>query len=82
MTPELMLRDADLALYTAKERGRARAEVFDPAVHTRAVDLLAIEQELQLALGRDELLPALPAAGRSPERSHRRGRGAAALAAS
>jgi diguanylate cyclase (GGDEF)-like protein/PAS domain S-box-containing protein len=53
-TPELMLRDADLALYTAKERGGARAETFDPAVHTGAIDRIAIEQELQLALGRDE----------------------------
>jgi diguanylate cyclase (GGDEF)-like protein/PAS domain S-box-containing protein len=53
-TPALMLRDADLALYTAKERGGARAEVFDAATHTVALDRLAINQELQLALGRDE----------------------------
>ncbi|MGZ4400607.1 MAG: putative bifunctional diguanylate cyclase/phosphodiesterase, partial [Gaiellaceae bacterium] len=54
-TPELMLRDADLALYTAKERGGARAELFDAAVHTRTLDLIAVEQELRLALSRDEL---------------------------
>jgi diguanylate cyclase (GGDEF)-like protein/PAS domain S-box-containing protein len=54
-TPELMLRDADLALYTAKERGGARAELFDPLMHTRTLDLLAVEKELQLALSRDEL---------------------------
>ena len=53
-TPELMLRDADLALYTAKERGGARAETFDPILHTGAIDRVTIERELQLALGRDE----------------------------
>lgn len=53
-TPELMLRDADLALYTAKERGGSRAELFDAATHTVVLDRQAIDHELQLALGRDE----------------------------
>lgn len=31
--PRLLLRHADIALYTAKERGRARFEIYTPALH-------------------------------------------------
>ena len=33
-----LLRDADVAMYSAKERGRARYEVFDTAMRTRIAD--------------------------------------------
>jgi EAL domain-containing protein (putative c-di-GMP-specific phosphodiesterase class I) len=42
-------------MYRAKERGGARTELFDSAMRDRAVESLAIEQELQRALERGEL---------------------------
>ena len=53
--PETLLRDADSAMYRAKERGRARTEWFDEQTHSRSVDRLAIENSLHRALDRDEL---------------------------
>jgi diguanylate cyclase (GGDEF)-like protein len=52
--PEDLLRDADTAMYDAKGRGRARCEVFDSAMHTRAVARLEVETELRWALERQE----------------------------
>ncbi len=54
-TPDLVLRDADLALYGAKRHGRARLEVFDPSADSTGVELLATEQALRLALRHGEL---------------------------
>ena len=54
-TPETILRDADAAMYRAKEQGRARTEWFDEQTHWRSVDRLAIENALHRALDRDEL---------------------------
>jgi diguanylate cyclase (GGDEF)-like protein len=53
--PEGLLRDADAAMYQAKERGRARYEVFDADMRASAVQRLEIEAELRRALDRDEL---------------------------
>jgi len=50
-----MLRDADTAMYRAKMLGKARYEVFDPSMHTNAVNLLRIETDLWRAIERDEL---------------------------
>jgi diguanylate cyclase (GGDEF)-like protein/PAS domain S-box-containing protein len=50
-----LVEDADAAMYRAKERGGARTELFDMAMRERAVEELAIEQELQQGLGRGEL---------------------------
>ena len=52
---ELLIRDADAAMYRAKERGRGRCEVFDAEMRARAVHRLETERELRHALGRDEL---------------------------
>jgi diguanylate cyclase (GGDEF)-like protein/PAS domain S-box-containing protein len=54
-TPDLMLRDADMALYAAKENGRSRYEIFDPEARAGEVDLLATESALRHALRDDEL---------------------------
>src|SRR5260221_451954 len=52
---ELLIRDADAAMYRAKERGRGRCEVFDAAMRARAVRRLETERQLRHALDRDEL---------------------------
>jgi len=50
-----LLRNADLAMYTAKSLGKGRFEVFAPEMHTVAVDRLEVEAELRRALERGEL---------------------------
>jgi len=51
---EDLVRDADLAMYAAKSREKGSHEVFDTAMHTRAVNRLELETELRQALERDE----------------------------
>ena len=48
--PEVVLRDADAAMYLAKEKGRARVEVFDDALRERVVARLDIERDLRKAV--------------------------------
>ena len=45
-----LLQDADVAMRRAKVMGGSRCEVFDAAVHTRAVNRLKLEAELREAL--------------------------------
>ena len=45
-----VLRDADAAMYRAKAGGRARYEVFDTAMHERAVAQLRLEKDLRSAI--------------------------------
>ncbi|MCB2154778.1 EAL domain-containing protein [bacterium] len=52
--PEDLLRDADTAMYSAKELGKARYMVFDRGMHDRAVALLQLETDLQHAVAREE----------------------------
>ena len=52
--PDHILRDADTAMYRAKALGKARHEVFDTGMHTRAVALLQLETDLRRALERRE----------------------------
>ena len=54
-TPETLLRNADAAMYRAKEAGRARAEVFEARSHHRAVDNLRTGNALHRAIERGEL---------------------------
>src|SRR5690242_7614566 len=53
--PESLIRDADAAMYQAKERGRARFEVFDADMRASAVKRLQVEAELRHALERDQM---------------------------
>jgi diguanylate cyclase (GGDEF)-like protein/PAS domain S-box-containing protein len=53
--PETLIRDADAAMYQAKDRGRARWVIFDNAMRASAVDRLDIENALRRALERREL---------------------------
>ncbi len=53
---EHVLGDADVALYLAKERGRARVEHFDQTLRDRMQHRLRIEQALRAALPAGELV--------------------------
>jgi diguanylate cyclase (GGDEF)-like protein len=48
--PEQLVRDADAAMYRAKERGRGRYELFDEEMSTRAVKRLETESRLRQAI--------------------------------
>jgi diguanylate cyclase (GGDEF)-like protein len=54
-TASAMLRDADAAMYVAKERGLGQVEVFDEAASHRALDRLDLRSELPHALDRGQL---------------------------
>src|SRR5258708_7976674 len=53
---EEMLRDAVVGMYRAKRAGKARCEVFDPAMHSSAVRRLKLETDLRRGLERGELI--------------------------
>ena len=64
---EALLRDADVAMYHAKDQGKARLEVFDDLLRARALERLEIEAGLReaIASGHRALLPVRdPARGR------------------
>jgi diguanylate cyclase (GGDEF)-like protein len=44
------LRDADIAMYQAKEAGKSRYEIFNPAMRTQAIQRVMIENELRYAI--------------------------------
>ncbi|HKQ06290.1 MAG TPA: EAL domain-containing protein [Blastocatellia bacterium] len=51
---EDFLRNADTAMYRAKDQGRGRSELFDKGMHAKAVALLELETDLRRAIQRDE----------------------------
>lgn len=54
--PNDLLRDADTALYRAKEKGRDVAVVFDDHLRDKAVRRLELERKLRRAIDTDNLL--------------------------
>src|SRR5215203_2552048 len=52
--PADLLRHADLAMYQAKHKGKARYEVFEPSMGTGVLERLRLENELRRALERGE----------------------------
>ncbi len=53
---EDLLRDADIALYEAKETGRGRFVLFAPEMHTAIERRVELERDLAQAIQRDQLL--------------------------
>jgi diguanylate cyclase (GGDEF)-like protein/PAS domain S-box-containing protein len=53
---EALLRNADIAMYQAKKLGKARHAIFNPKMHTQAVERLQLENDLWRALERQEFL--------------------------
>lgn len=51
---EEILRDADTAMYRAKEQGKGRFEIFDKVMHSRAILRLQLENDLRRAVERKE----------------------------
>jgi diguanylate cyclase (GGDEF)-like protein/PAS domain S-box-containing protein len=53
---EVLLKNADQAMYRAKESGRSAVQLCTPAMNDRAHDRLAVETALRIALDRGELV--------------------------
>jgi diguanylate cyclase (GGDEF)-like protein/PAS domain S-box-containing protein len=52
---ETLIKNADTAMYRAKEQGRDNYQLYTPAMNATAVERLALENSLRKALARDEL---------------------------
>ncbi len=55
--PEELLRDADSAMYHAKDGGRHRIALFDDRLRREALSLLRMESDLRHGLARREFVP-------------------------
>jgi diguanylate cyclase (GGDEF)-like protein/PAS domain S-box-containing protein len=55
-TADQLLSEADLAMYTAKRRGKNRWETYRTDMHAAVADRLELEGDLRRGLGRDELV--------------------------
>ena len=53
---ESLVRNADAAMYRAKERGRSRYEVFEEDLHRQVVRRFDLERELHQAVAEDQLV--------------------------
>ena len=55
-TVETLMRNADLALYRAKDEGGGEHRTYEPALHANAEERRRLELSLRHAVGREELL--------------------------
>jgi diguanylate cyclase (GGDEF)-like protein/PAS domain S-box-containing protein len=53
---ETLIKNADTAMYQAKENGRQTYRFFEPVMNVRAVERQSIEEDLRRALERDEFV--------------------------
>ena len=49
-----LMRDADIAMYQAKDNGKGRYTIFDRAMYDRTLKLIELENNLRIALKRSE----------------------------
>jgi diguanylate cyclase (GGDEF)-like protein len=56
LDPETLVRNADTAMYRAKDSGRDNYQMYAPAMNARAVERLALENMLRRAVENDELV--------------------------
>ena len=56
LDPETLIKNADTAMYQAKENGRQSYQFFKPAMNVRAVERQSIEESLRRALERQEFV--------------------------
>ena len=54
--PEMILRDADTAMYKAKESGKNCYQIFQPEMHRQAQQVLQLETDLRIALESEQFL--------------------------
>jgi diguanylate cyclase (GGDEF)-like protein/PAS domain S-box-containing protein len=54
--PDSLLKNADIAMYHAKEQGRNNFQFFSPSMNTSALGRLTLENDLRKALERGEFL--------------------------
>ncbi|HEX9738254.1 MAG TPA: EAL domain-containing protein [Candidatus Limnocylindria bacterium] len=54
--PEDLLRHADLAMYTAKARGKGRIEFFEPRMHLAVIRRQELRSELEQAISRGDFV--------------------------
>lgn len=52
--PDQLIRDANMAMYRAKDKGKSCFQVFDTTMHAHALSLLKLETDLRQALRRNE----------------------------
>lgn len=53
-TPQILLQEADTAMYRAKAMGKGCYQVFEPQMHSATLERLQLEHDLQIALDREE----------------------------
>ena len=54
---DTMLRDADIAMYHAKDKGKGRYEVFDSSMHKKVQNALLLEADIREAIDNREFEP-------------------------
>ncbi len=57
VAPDTLIKNADIAMYRAKETGKGRCSVFTPAMNERVIKRLKLENELRKAIEAKELIP-------------------------
>ncbi len=55
-TSDELVRNADVAMYVAKTRGKGQHVLFEPQMHTAALERLVVEADLRRAIEREEFM--------------------------